>query len=317
MNEQNKPSWEQETIQKVLLETIKEQRRARRWRIFFRLVVIIVIVIGVWQALGNSDELDESKKGPQVAVVDFNGVISDETQNYKTVIKGVTAALKDKKTVAVIIRANSPGGSPVYSDILNTELTRLRKLYPNKPVDVVVEEVCASGCYYASAAANKIYANPSSIVGSIGVIYTGFGATEAMKKLGVDSRLLISGKNKAMGYPFLPENKEQTAMQQQMLDEVHQLFIDAVKRGRGAKLANDPDLFSGRYWIGQDALKLGLIDGYGSVASVARDQYKSENLVDFTPAQDPLDKLTKKLGVTMVDSAKQAVIGSGLSGNMN
>lgn len=317
MSEQNKPSWEQETIQKVLLETIKEQRRARRWRIFFRLVVIIVIVIGVWQALGNSDELDEGKKGPQVAVVDFNGVISDETQNYKTVIKGVTAALKDKKTVAVIIRANSPGGSPVYSDILNTELTRLRKLYPNKPIDVVVEEVCASGCYYASAAANKIYANPSSIVGSIGVIYTGFGATEAMKKLGVDSRLLISGKNKAMGYPFLPENKEQTAMQQQMLDEVHQLFIDAVKRGRGAKLANDPDLFSGRYWIGQDALKLGLIDGYGSVASVARDQYKSENLVDFTPAQDPLDKLTKKLGVTMVDSAKQAVIGSGLSGNMN
>lgn len=317
MSEQNKPSWEQETIQKVLLETIKEQRRARRWRIFFRLVVIIVIVIGVWQALGNSDELDEGKKGPQVAVVDFNGVISDETQNYKTVIKGVTAALKDKKTVAVIIRANSPGGSPVYSDIMNTELTRLRKLYPNKPIDIVVEEVCASGCYYASAAANKIYANPSSIVGSIGVIYTGFGATEAMKKLGVDSRLLISGKNKAMGYPFLPENKEQTAMQQQMLDEVHQLFIDAVKRGRGAKLANDPDLFSGRYWIGQDALKLGLIDGYGSVASVARDQYKSENLVDFTPAQDPLDKLTKKLGVTMVDSAKQAVIGSGLSGNMN
>lgn len=317
MSEQNKPSWEQETIQKVLLETIKEQRRARRWRIFFRLVVIVVIVIGVWQALGNSDELDEGKKGPQVAVVDFNGVISDETQNYKTVIKGVTAALKDKKTVAVIIRANSPGGSPVYSDIMNTELTRLRKLYPNKPIDVVVEEVCASGCYYASAAANKIYANPSSIVGSIGVIYTGFGATEAMKKLGVDSRLLISGKNKAMGYPFLPENKEQTAMQQQMLDEVHQLFIDAVKRGRGAKLVNDPDLFSGRYWIGQDALKLGLIDGYGSVASVARDQYKSENLVDFTPAQDPLDKLTKKLGVTMVDSAKQAVIGSGLSGNMN
>lgn len=317
MSEQNKPSWEQETIQKVLLETIKEQRRARRWRIFFRLVVIIVIVIGVWQALGNSDELDEGKKGPQVAVVDFNGVISDETQNYKTVIKGVTAALKDKKTVAVIIRANSPGGSPVYSDIMNTELTRLRKLYPNKPIDIVVEEVCASGCYYASAAANKIYANPSSIVGSIGVIYTGFGATEAMKKLGVDSRLLISGKNKAMGYPFLPENKEQTAMQQQMLDEVHQLFIDAVKRGRGAKLVNDPDLFSGRYWIGQDALKLGLIDGYGSVASVARDQYKSENLVDFTPAQDPLDKLTKKLGVTMVDSAKQAVIGSGLSGNMN
>lgn len=310
-------SWEQETIQKVLLETIKEQKLARRWRIFFRFVVIGAIGIGLWSVMGGQDDLEDGKSGPQVAVVDFKGVISDDSQNYKTVITGVTAALKDKKTVAVIIRANSPGGSPVYSDILNNEITRLRKLYPSKPIDFVVEEVCASGCYYAAAAADNIYANPSSIVGSIGVIYTGFGATEAMKKIGVDSRLLIAGKNKAMGYPFLPENKEQTKIQQSMLDEIHQLFINAVKLGRGKKLANDPDLFSGRYWIGEDALKLGLIDGYGSVESIARDHFKSENLVDFTPAQDPFDKISKKLGVTMVDSAKQAVINSGFTGNIN
>jgi protease-4 len=250
-------------------------------------------------------------------VVDFKGVIDGETKNYQTVIDGVTRALKDRKTVAVIIRANSPGGSPVYSDQLNQEITRLRKLYPHKPIDVVVDEVCASGCYYAAVAANKIYANPASIVGSIGVIYTGFGATEAMKKLGIDSRLQTAGKNKAMGYPFLPENKEQMAMQQQMLDAVHAQFIAAVKRGRGTNLKNDPDLFSGRYWIGEDAVKLGLIDGYASVASLAREQYKTDNVVNYTPETDPFERISKKLGVGLVDSARQAVLNSGFTGWLN
>jgi protease-4 len=310
-------NWEQDTIQKVLLETIKEQRRARRWRIFFRLLIVIGVAWGFWLSYGSSEDGDETKTGPQVAVVDFKGAIDGDSKNYANVIEGVTKALKDKKTVVVLIRANSPGGSPVYSDILNNELTRLRKLYPTKPIDFVVEEVCASGCYYAAAAADKIYASPASIVGSIGVIYTGFGATEAMKKLGLESRLIISGKNKAMGFPFVAENKDQTQMQQKMLDEVHQQFIDAVKRGRGSKLAQDPDLFSGRYWLGQDAQKLGLIDGYGTVSSVAREQFKSENVVDFTPAQDTLDKLSKKFGVGLVDSAKQAVLSGGLTGSIN
>lgn len=310
-------NWEQATLQKFLLETITEQRRARRWRIFFKLLVVALIAWGFWSAYGSSEAGDDNKTGPQVAVVDFKGVIDGDSQNYLTVINGVTKALKDKKTVAVLIRANSPGGSPVYSDILNNELTRLRKLYPTKPIDFVVEEVCASGCYYAAAAADNVYASPASIVGSIGVIYTGFGATEAMKKLGLESRLIISGKNKAMGFPFVPENKDQTAMQQKMLDEVHGQFIDAVKRGRGSKLAADPDLFSGRYWLGQDAQKLGLIDGYGTVASIARDKFKSENIVDFTPSQDALDKISKKFGVGLVDSARQAVLGAGFTGSIN
>ena len=310
-------SWEQQTIEKVLLETVKEQRRARRWRIFFRLVFIAIIGSAIFFA-NMKDEVGDTDKGAQVAVINFVGVISDDTQNYKQVIDGLHKALKDKATVGVIIRANSPGGSPVYSDILNNEITRMRQLYPNKPIVFVIDEVCASGCYYAAAAAESIYANPSSIVGSIGVIYTGFGATDAMKKLGVDSRLLISGKNKAMGYPFVPENAQQTVMQQQMLDEIHQLFINAVKQGRGNKLMeSNPDLFSGRYWIGQDAVKLGLIDGFGSVASVAREQFNSENLVDFTPAEDPLDKVAKKLGVSMVDSSKNAVIEKQFVGNIN
>ena len=304
-------NWEQETIQKVLLETLKEQRRNRRWKIFFRLIILALIIWLVATNMSTKDKGD--KKGPQIAVVDFKGVISSDSKNYNTLIEGLTAALKDKETVAVIVRANSPGGSPVYSDMVNNEISRLRQEYPKKPIYFVIEEVCASGCYYAAAAADKIYANPASIVGSIGVIYTGFGATDAIKKLGVDSRLLISGRNKAMGYPFVPENKEQTAMQQQMLDEIHLQFITAVKKGRGKKLVANPDLFSGRYWIGQDALHLGLIDGFASVQSLAREQFKSDNLVDFTPDQDPLDKISKRLGVSLVDSAKQAVATAGLN----
>ncbi|MEN9946576.1 MAG: hypothetical protein RLZZ293_962 [Pseudomonadota bacterium] len=310
-------NWEQATIEKILLETIKEQRRARRWKIFFRIILLIILFGLIIIFIRKEKQPQDQKTGPQIAVVDLKGVIDGENKNYNTLIDGLTAALNDKKTVAVLIRANSPGGSPVYSDLMNNELTRLRKQYPNIPIDVVIEEVCASGCYYTAVAANKIYAAPASIVGSIGVIYSGFGATEAMKKLGIDSRLLISGKNKAMGYPFIPANATQNQMQQQMLDEIHQQFIDAVKRGRGNKLANDPDLFSGRYWIGADAKKLGLIDGIASVQSIARDVYKSDNLVDFTPSQDPLDKLAKKLGVGLADSTRQAVLNSGLTGAIN
>ena len=156
-------SWEQQTIEKVLLETVKEQRRARRWRIFFRLVFIAIIGSAIFFA-NMKDEVGDTDKGPQVAVINFVGVISDDTQNYKQVIDGLHKALKDKATVGVIIRANSPGGSPVYSDILNNEITRMRQLYPNKPIVFVIDEVCASGCYYAAAAAESVYANPSSIV---------------------------------------------------------------------------------------------------------------------------------------------------------
>lgn len=309
-------NWEQETIQKILLENLKEQRSSRRWKIFFRLIILGLII---WAVLANTDQsngLISSQDGPQVAVVDFKGTIDSASDNVGLVIKGLNAALKDKKTVAVIIQANSPGGSPVYSDNLNTEITRLRKLYPSKPIYFVVKEVCASGCYYAAAAATKIYASPASIVGSIGVIYTGFGATEAIKKIGVDSRLLISGRNKAMGYPFAPESHEQSIMQQQMLDEIHQQFIAAVKNGRGAKLVNDPDLFSGRYWIGADAQKLGLIDGFGTVSEIARDQFKTENLVDFTPDKDPFVKITRRLGMSIADSFTQS-INSSFTGTFN
>jgi|SRR6185437_4125012 len=297
-------AWEKSTLEKVLLETIKEQRRSRRWRVFFRLVWLVIIGIILFYVFNGKSKLS-AETGKHVAVINLNGVICDENKTYEAIVDGVTDALKDKDTLGVIIRANSPGGSPVYSNMIYNEILRLRKLYPKKPVDVVIEEVCASGCYYIAAAADKIYANPSSIVGSIGVIYTGFGLNSLMDKIGVDSRLIISGRNKAMGYPFIPQNPEQNSMQQQMLDKVHMQFINAVKDGRKGKLSNDPDLFSGRYWIGEDAKPLGLVDDFASVDSLARDQFKTDNLIDYTPDSDAIDRIAKKLGVGLVDSAKQ------------
>ena len=297
---------EYQILEKLVLETVKEQRRGRRWKIFFRICWLIVVGIILFSIFGGKAS-DHMNHGKQVAMINLSGVIDDENKSYVNLRDGLLAALKDDNTVAVIIRANSPGGSPVYSNMAYNEVLRLRKLYPKIPIDVVVEEVCASGCYYIASAAAKIYANPSSIVGSIGVIYAGFGLTGLMDKVGVDSRLLIAGRNKSMGYPLIPANPEQNAMQQQMLDQIHAQFITAVKNGRGQRLHDDPDLFSGRYWIGEDALPLGLIDGFATVDSLARDQYKTDNIVDFTPDQDPVDRVAKKLGVSIADGAKQAL----------
>jgi protease IV len=299
-------NWEKSVMEKILLETINEQRRSRRWRLFFRFLWLGVIIAGLCYFM--YDRKSPIIDGRYVAVVNLKGIISYETNTYQNVADGLLAALKDKEVVGVIIRANSPGGSPVHSRMLYDEILRLRKLYPKKTINVVIEDVCASGCYYISAAANKIYANPASIVGSIGVIYTGFGLTGLMQKMGVDSRLITAGKNKAMGYPFIPENKEQSQMQQKMLDQVHQQFITAVKNGRGKRLSNDTDLFSGRYWVGEDAVKLGLIDGFASVETLARDQFKTENIVDYTPEQDPFERVAKKIGVSVADVARQAAV---------
>lgn len=297
---------EKKIMEDVLMAAVKEQRSSRRWKIFFRLVWVAIIGVLLYTVASKHERTISHK--PQIAMVNLHGIINSENNTYDTVATGLRDALEDKNTVAVIIKANSPGGSPVYSDMLYNEILRLRKAYPNKPINVVIEEVCASGCYYIASAANKIYASPASIVGSIGVIYTGFGLTGLMQKIGVDSRLLIAGKNKAMGYPFIAEDKNQVVMQQEMLNEVHQQFINAVKAGRGSLLdESNPDLFSGRYWVGEQAIKLGLIDGYSTIDKLARDVYKTDNIVDFTPEQDTFDKLAKKLGVDLIDSAKQAV----------
>lgn len=296
---------EKTIIENLLKDTLTEQRRARRWRIFFRLFWILFTLVAIFYIFINKDKDSIMPTGPEVAVIKLTDIISYENNIYSNFVEGLNSALKNKKTVGVIIRANSPGGSPVYSDLIYREILRLQKLYPKKSIDIVVEEVCASGCYYIASATHFIYANPASIVGSIGVISPNFGVTGLMQKLGIDSRLQIAGKNKAMGYPFIQVNPEQQKMHQEMLDKIHNQFIQAIKNGRGKRLNyKDTELFSGRYWIGEDALKLGLIDGFTSVNELARVKYKSENLVDYTVSEDRLDKIAKKLGLGVATSVK-------------
>ena len=286
---------------------IKEQRATRRWKYFFRLLILLLIIFAYFKLNSSAKSTKSSVK--QIAVIKLSGIIDDTNNNYQLIKDGLENAFADKKTAAIIIKANSPGGSPVYSDMIYNEILRQKKLHPLINIDIVIEEMCASGCYYVAAATNHIYASAASIVGSIGVISPGFGVNKLFDKLGIDNRLIISGKNKAMGYPFSPPNHEQQLMQQKMLDEVHEQFINAVINGRGHKLKiHDPDIFSGRFWLGQDAIKLGLIDGFETVDSLARNKYHSDNLVDFTPATDPLDKISRKFGVSIEQFVKQTLL---------
>jgi protease-4 len=302
-----KQKTQEEIMSDILMASIKEQKSARRWKIFFRLIwlsIIISIIYGFYYKNKPSNN-----KEPQVALINLKGEISLDAKTYQTISQGLDEALSDNNTKAVIIRANSPGGSPVYSDMLYNEILQQRKKHPKIPIDVVVEEVCASGCYYIASAANHIYSAKSSIVGSIGVIYAGFGFKGLIDKIGVENRLLTAGKNKAMGYPFSQINKDQVLMQQNMLNEIHQQFIDAVKYGRGNRLnLNESELFTGRYWIGQDAYKIGLVDGFYYVDQLARNVYKTDNIVDYTPNEDTIDKIAKKFGITIVDSLKNSVV---------
>jgi protease-4 len=297
----------EEIMSNILMASIKEQKCARRWKIFFRFLWLGFIIIVTYGIYHKNNPSNNNK--PQVALIDLKGEISLTAKTYQTISQGLDDALADVNTKAVIIRANSPGGSPVYSDMLYNEILQQRKKHPKIPIDVVVEEVCASGCYYIASAANHIYSAKSSIIGSIGVIYAGFGFKGLIDKIGIENRLLTAGKNKAMGYPFSAVNKDQLIMQQNMLNEIHQQFIEAVKYGRGSRLnLKESELFTGRYWIGQDAYKIGLIDGFYYVNQLAKNVYKINNIVDYTPNEDTVDKIAKKFGITIMDSVKNSVI---------
>jgi protease-4 len=303
----DKQKTNEEIMSDILMAGIKEQKSNRRWKIFFRFIWLSLIIFIIYSIYEKNRPVMNNKSA-QVALINLKGEISLDAKTYELISQGLNEALNDPNTKSVIIKANSPGGSPVYSDMLYNEILSQRKKHPKVPIDVVIEEVCASGCYYIASAANHIYSARASIVGSIGVIYAGFGFNRLMDKLGIDNRLLTAGNNKAMGYPFSTVNQEQILMQQRMLNQIHQQFINAVKNGRGKRLKLDnPELFSGRYWIGEDAYQLGLIDGFFSVNQLAKDIYKINNVVDFTPTEDAIDKITKKLGVSLLSSIKNLV----------
>ncbi len=245
--------------------------------------------------------------GPHTALVEVRGEIAADTEaSAELLIHAITQAFEDEGSQAVVLRFNSPGGSPVQAGMVYDEVTRLKSLHKKK-VYAVVEEACASAAYYMAVSADEIYANKASVVGSIGVLMDGFGFTEAMQKLGVERRLLTSGENKAMGDPFTPLSPKHRAYTQTMLRQIHQQFIDVVKEGRGERLKISPVLFSGLYWNGEEAVKLGLIDGLGSLDHVARNVVNAPDVIDYTPEESVADRLTKHFGASAGSGAVKAL----------
>jgi protease-4 len=306
-----KDGWEREVLEKLAFASLKEQRARRRWGIFFKLSFLLLVVFIVVMAFDFSGKDIENSSGPHAALIEIEGVIdAGGSGSAEAVNKALNRAFTDSGSVGVILRINSPGGSPVQAGMINDEIKRLRKAYPKKPLYVVVEEMCASGGYYIAAAADKIYVNKASIVGSIGVLMDGYGFTGLMDKLGVERRLLTAGENKGFLDPFSPQSPKHKEYAQVMLNEIHQQFIDVVRAGRGKRLKETPDTFSGLFWSGSKAIELGLADAYGTVNSVARDEFKSEEIIDYTQHEGLSDRVLKKFGAAAGASAVQAFFNS-------
>ncbi|HSF48016.1 MAG TPA: S49 family peptidase [Burkholderiales bacterium] len=290
-------NWERQVLQKLALSAVQEQRRARQWGIFFKLLTFIYLFLLVFLAIGWLGTKDSVTTGNHSALVELDGVISsDSGASAERVTTGLKDAFEDKNTKGVILRINSPGGSPVQSSTINTEIHRLREKYPNVPLYAVVEDLCASGGYYVAVAADKIFVDQASILGSIGVLMDSFGLTDAIDKLGIERRLFTAGENKGFLDPFSPIEPEQKRHVQLMLSEIHQQFIAAVRKGRGSRLKDNPEIFSGLVWTGERSIALGLADAIGNVDYVAREIIKAEDIVDFTPKESLAERLAKKLG---------------------
>jgi protease IV len=300
MTEPPLPAWERAVLEKLALKSLDEQRRARHWSTLFKLLwftLAFLVFAAMMGWIGRSSDLDKVTIGKHTALVELKGVIGVESRaSADKVNQALNQAFKDKNTQGVVLRINSPGGSPVQSGYINDEMRRLRAKYPSIPLYVVVQDLCASGGYYVAVGADKIFVDKASLVGSIGVIMSGFGFTGTLEKLGVERRAYTAGENKDFLDPFAPENPKQREHARQMLSEIHQQFIATVKAGRGKRLKDSPDIFSGLIWTGEKSVDLGLADELGSLESVARDVIKAERVVDFTNDEGYLEALSKRLG---------------------
>lgn len=299
--------WEREVLREVLLASYKEQRSARIWRNIWRVIGVILFLMFIASLFGDDTDAVQNS-GEHTAVIDLKGEIGNELDDQVEMLRtGMEAVYNNPNAKAIIIRANSPGGSPVVSNIAFNEIRRMKSEHKDIPVYVVAEDMCASGCYYIAAAADKIYADPSSVVGSIGVIGGGFDATGLMDKIGIKRRLKIAGSNKGMGDPFSPETPAQTQIWEKMLTDIHKEFIKSVKLGRGKRLKDQQysDVFSGRIYTGSEAKEVGLIDDFGSVYSVARDVVKAPELVNYTPEEDFGKILGRHLSAEMETKVKE------------
>ena len=295
----NGGQWERELVTKLATAALKEQRRARLWGIFFKLltfayVTFLLVMFVDWEGRA---EMSGGKK--HTAMVELNGTIAPGSDaSAERVTAALQAAFKDKNTQGVVLRINSPGGSPVQSQTIYDEMRRLRKKYPEIPLYAVVEDICASGGYFVAAGADRIYVGKASIVGSIGVLMNGFGFTGLMEKLGVERRLITAGENKAMLDPFSPLDDKDKQHVQALMKDVHEQFIGVVREGRGKRLKETPEMFSGLIWTGQKSIELGLADGIGSLESVARDVVKAEAIVDYTQKENIAEKFARRFGAS-------------------
>jgi protease-4 len=302
-----KATWEREALERLAFATLAEQRATRRWRIFFRFAWLILAVALLWAGLHKGGMGGASPSQPHTAVVEIKGEIADGADaSAEWIVTALRTAFEDDGSQAVVLLINSPGGSPVQAGIINDEIRRLKKKH-NKPVYAVVEESCASAAYYIAVAADDIYVDKASIVGSIGVLMDGFGFTGLMDKLGVERRLMTAGENKGFLDPFSPQTKHQRAHAQTLLDQIHQQFIQVVREGRGKRLKETPELFSGLFWSGQQAVDLGLADGLGNLDFVAREIVKAEDIIDYTRHDNVAERLAKRFGAAIGEGAVHAL----------
>src|SRR3989339_46468 len=303
---QDAPNWERATLEKLVFASLREQRLARRWRTFVRLAWLLVFVALGWLAFSEGVS-NQNVTTPHTAVIEIKGEIASGAEaSAELVVASVRAAFEDEGSQAVVLLINSPGGSPVQAGIINDEIKRLKALH-NKPVYAVVEESAASAAYYIAVSADKIFVDKASIVGSIGVLMDGFGFTGLMDKLGVERRLMTAGENKGFLDPFSPQTETQRAYAQSMLDQIHQQFIAVVKEGRGERLKETPETFSGLFWSGQQAVEIGLADQLGSLDFVAREVVKAEEIIDYTRRDNVAERLVKRFGVAMGASVMSAL----------
>ena len=308
----NDGQWERGLIEKLATEALKEQRRARLWGIFWKLLTFIYVTVVIMLAIDWKD--GEGKGGKHTSLVEISGVIAPGTDaSAEKISTALQAAFKDKNTQGVVVRINSPGGSPVQSQEIYDEMKRLRVKYPAIPLYVVVEDLCASGGYYVAAAADKIYVAKGSIVGSIGVRMDSFGVVGLMEKLGIERRLITAGKNKAMLDPFLPQEEAHKQIITGLIGEIHEQFITAVREGRGKRLKETPDMFTGLIWTGPKSIELGLADSLGTLDSVARDVIKAEDVVDYTLKENIAERFAKRLGAGVAAGLEKFTVRSSFS----
>jgi protease-4 len=300
-----RPAYEA-ALEQVARALLLERRSEHRWRVFFRLAWLGVVLAALWATFVARNHVNTAT-GPHTALIEVRGEIAaDSEASAEGLVAALKTAFEDKGAQAVVLRINSPGGSPVQAGIINDEIRRLKALHKKK-VYAVVEEMCASGAYYIAVAADEIYVDKASLVGSIGVLMDGFGFTGAMEKLGVERRLLTAGSNKGMLDPFSPQNEKQTAFAKAMIDQIHQQFIKVVKDGRGKRLKETPETFSGLFWNGEEAVRQGLVDKIGNLDYVAREVVKAEEVIDYTPHENMAERLAKRFGASIGSGAVRAL----------